>query len=154
ATDDSRFPAAADEPRWDQALRESVAAELAELGGKADLAAARDFFRNRISNDALRVLAGLAELAPAFSQVTIQPLDPDDGANADRPGPDTPPGYAPRASLRAYVDTLDGRSSNRWFYRSAYVDNAHNVSGLSLSSPPVYLHDVVPPRTPVVTRVL
>src|SRR5581483_2634545 len=48
----------------------------------------------------------------------------------------------------------DGRSSKRWFYRSAYVDNAHNVSGLSLSSPPVYLHDVVPPRTPVVTRVL
>jgi len=107
-----------------------------------------------LSNDALRVLAGLPGNERAFAQVTLQPLDPDDSTNADRRGPDNPDTYAPDLNLRAYVDTLDGRSTNRYFYRAAYVDGAHNRSFLSLSSPPVYLPNVVPLRAPVITKVL
>src|SRR6266567_4645644 len=75
-------------------------------------------------------------------------------ANADRIGPDNPPDFAVDPALRAYIDTLDGRSTNRYFYRAAYVDGAHNRSALGLSSAPVYLPDVVPPRAPVITKVL
>jgi hypothetical protein len=95
----------------------------------------------------------MAHTASAFSQQTIKALDPADTANADRVGPDNPTTYTPDASLRAYVDTLDGRSRNRWFYRCGYIDSAGNRSDLSRSSVPVYLLDVVPPRAPVVTSV-
>lgn len=107
-----------------------------------------------LSNDALRVLAGLPGNEAAFSQITIEPLDPDDPANADRIGPDNPPDFSVDLGLRIYIDALDGRSTNRYFYRAQYLDEAHNRSGLSLSSPPVYLPDVVPPRVPVLTQVL
>jgi hypothetical protein len=56
--------------------------------------------------------------------------------------------------LRAYIDTLDGRSRNRYFYRAAYVDGAHNRGPLGLASPPVHCPKVVPPRAPVITKVL
>ena len=42
-----------------------------------------------LSNDALRVLAGLPGNERAFTQLTIQPLDPDDPANANRLAPIT-----------------------------------------------------------------
>jgi hypothetical protein len=154
ASDDAAFPNVADEPRWDETLRETVADDIAQLAGQSSIDDARSYFRGELSHDALRVLAGLESVSSAYSQITIQALDPDDPDNADRPGPDTAAGYAPNPGRRAYIDTLDGRSSNRWFYRAAYVDGAHNVSLLSLASPPVYLYDVVPPRAPVVTRVL
>ncbi len=107
-----------------------------------------------LSNDGLRILAGLPGNERAFTQVTIRPLDPDDPANADRKGPDSPDGYVPDPNQRAYLDTLDGRSTNRYFYRAIYVDGAHNPSSLSLSGAPVWLHKVVPPRSPVITKVL
>ena len=115
-----------------------------------------------LSNDGMRVLAGLPGNERAFTQLTIQPLDPqepdpDDPSRLrwrDRVGPDTDTSYIPQPTLRAYVDALDGRSTNRYFYRSAYVDGAHNRGSLSLSSPPVWLRNVVPPRTPVITKVL
>jgi hypothetical protein len=154
AGDDAAFPNATDEPRWDQTLRQAVADDIAQLAGQANVDDARGYFHGQLSHDALRVLAGLELVSSAYSQITIRALDPDDPDNADRPGPDTPSGYAPDPGLRAYIDTLDGRSSNRWFYRSAYVDGAHNVSPLSLATPPVYLPDVVAPRAPVLTRAL
>jgi hypothetical protein len=115
-----------------------------------------------LSNDALRVLAGLLGNEKAFSQLTIQPLnpnepDPNDPSKLrwrDRIGPDNDNTYVPSISLRAYVDSIDGRSTNRYFYRSAYVDAAYNISALSISSPPVYVPDVTPPRMPVMTRIL
>ena len=116
-----------------------------------------------LSNDALRVLAGLPGNEKAFTQLTIQPLDPQERDTndstklkwRDRIGPDTDTSYAPKATLRAFVDTLDGRSTNRYFFRSAYVDDVHNRSEeLSLSSPPIYLRNVIPPRAPVITKVL
>ncbi len=115
-----------------------------------------------LSNDSLRILAGLPGNEQAFTQVTLLPLDPKDLANLNRRGPDDPDEFKlgnpnqPLASkiYRAYIDTLNGRSTNRYFYRAAYVDSAHNLSRLGLSSPPVYLRSVIPPCAPVFTRVL
>jgi hypothetical protein len=155
ASDTNVFPDQGNEPRWTPALRAAVATDIQTLANCQTLAAARDYFTSKLSHDALRVLASIPTLRSAFSQITIQPLDPADSRNADRPGPDTPSGYVSDPALRAYIDTLDGRSTNRWFYRSAFVDGAHNLSEeLSLASPPVYMPDVVAPRAPVITRVL
>ncbi len=151
------FPSEATEPRWDLAKRQQVAAELNQLDAIAHdpagtLLAAAAY--RALSNDGLRVLASLPGTERAFEQLTSGPLDPDDVANADRRGPDSAAGYAPDGALRAYGDVLDGRSTNRYFYRSAYVDSANNRSAYSRSSPPVWLPNVVPPRAPVITKVL
>jgi hypothetical protein len=107
-----------------------------------------------LSNDALRVLAGLPGNERAFTQITTKPLDPNDPACTNRAGPDNPLDFPIDADLRIYIDrTLPGRSTNRYFYRAAYVDGAQNRSLLSLSSPPVYLPNVAPPKAPVITKV-
>lgn len=157
------FPDESIDPRWNAAKRAEVIAALDELNtppyGAANFALALLRYR-ALSDDALRILAGLRGNPssvpgnePAFSLLTIQPLDSTDPVTADRPGPDAEPGYVPSTEKRAYIDTLDGRASNRYFYRAAYVDGASNVSPLGLSSPPVYLRKVVPPRRPVITKV-
>lgn len=151
------FPDAATEPRWDALKRQQIAAELNQLNGfshdATGTAQAMAAYR-ALSNDGLRVLAGLPGNEQAFTQLTIQPLDPADPATANRIGPDNPPDFVVDPALRAYVDTLDGRSTNRYFYRAAYVDGANNRSDLSLSGPPIWLPNVVPPRTPVLVKVL
>jgi hypothetical protein len=145
------FPPQADEPRWDAAKRAQVAAELNALNARAaDFSTARAAYAG-LSNDALRVLAGLPETAKAFVQVTASPLDPADPATADHAGPDNPATYQPDPNLRAYVDTLDGRSVNRYFYRSRYLDAVGNLGEPSLAGPPVCLPNVVPPRAPSLT---
>jgi hypothetical protein len=157
-TDEELFPTelSGDDPAL-LSRREAVAGEINRLNtfdhdttGKP-LALA--YYRG-LSNDALRVLAGLPGNERAFTQITIQPLDPDDAATADRRGPDDPEDYTPNTDLRVYMDTLPRRSSNRYFYRAAYIDGAQNRSHLSLASPPVYLPKVTPPHTPVITKVL
>jgi len=102
-----------------------------------------------LSDDAKRVLANLPGNERAFSQITIEPLDPADPANANRLGPDNPIGYVVDPALRAYQDFLDGRSQNAYFYRAAHVDGAHNRGLLSQSTPPVYCPDVTPPKRPI-----
>jgi hypothetical protein len=133
-------------------LRAQVATELNQLNTLADPKEAAIRYRG-LNNDGLRMLASMPGNETAFSQLTIQPLDPDDPANANRAGPDNPSGFAVDPALRAYTDTLDGRSSNRYFYRAAYVDGAHNRSPLGLSGPPVGLPKVVAPRTPTICSV-
>ncbi|MGZ3626553.1 MAG: hypothetical protein ACXVDN_02650, partial [Ktedonobacteraceae bacterium] len=144
SSDTGVFPADA---RWDAAKREQVADELNHLNtfshDEAGVQEALTSYRI-LSDDSLRVLASLPGNERAFVQVTIQPLDPDDPANANRLGPDTPPDVALDPALRASIDTLDGRATNRYFYRVASIDQAQNRSGLSLASPPVYLPKVVP----------
>ena len=159
------FPDETNDPRWDLQKRQQVAAELNVLNtfarDAAGTAQAMIYYRN-LSNDALRVLAGLPGNERAFTQITIQPLDPAERDSSDpsklrwrdRVGPDTDTSYVPNAALRAYVDTLDGRSTNRYFYRSAYVDEAHNLSQLSLSSPPIWLPDLAPPNKPRLLKTL
>lgn len=140
---------------WSAAKRQQVAAELNHLNSFAHdsgKVAALAYY-GALSNDGLRALAGLPGNERAFAQLTAQALDPDDPANANRLGPDNPDGFPVDPGLRAYVDTLDGRSRNRYFYRAAYVDRAHNRGPLGLASPPVYCPKVVPPRTPAIARV-
>ena len=69
-------------------------------------------------------------------------------------GPDNPPDFVVDPSLRCYVDALDGRSTNRFFYKACYVDGAQNRSALSQSGPPIWLPKVVPPKPPTFTKVL
>jgi hypothetical protein len=148
------FPDQAVDPRWDALKRAEVAAELNPLNAfGADKAGAFAYYAG-LSNDGLRVLAGLPANERAFTQLTVLPLDPADPASANRPGPDNPPGFVVDPSLRAYLDGVDGRAANRYFYRCAYLDAAHNRGPLGLSSPPVWLHKVVPPRSPLLTSAL
>ena len=152
ATQLAFFPDAAVDPRWDASKRTEVSTELNALNAfahdDAGRAAALAAYR-ALSNDGLRVLAGLPGNETAFTQITTVALDPDDPANANRVGPDNPPDFVVDPNLRAYVDTLDGRAKNRYFYRSAYADSAQNRSPLGLSGPPVWLVDIVAPRMPV-----
>jgi hypothetical protein len=151
------FPDTTAEPRWDNAKRQQVATELNALNGFGHDAAgstqAMAYYRG-LSNDALRVMAGLPGNERAFTQLTAQPLDPDDPANADRRGPNDPDTYTSNPDLCAYMDTLAGLSTNRYFYRAIYVDGAHNRGPFSLSSPSVWLPNVVPPRAPSLTKAL
>ncbi len=102
---------------------------------------------------ALRVLASLPDNAEAFVQTTWEPLDPAVAENADRAGPDGLPTYVPNSNWGAWVAELDGRASNRYFFRAAYVNSAHDVGPMGPSSPAVYLHKVEPPRRVAITRV-
>jgi len=157
-TDEDFFPAelCGDDPDT-LSRREAVSSEINHLNTFDHDSAGKNqalAYYHGLSNDALRVLAGLPGNERAFTQITIQPLDPDDAATADDRYPDDPEDYRPDSDLHIYMDTLPGRSSNRYFYRAAYVDGAQNRSHLSLASPPVYLPKVTPPRTPVITKVL
>lgn len=142
---------------WNLATRQAAVGELFYLnsfvglegGGKQAMA-----YYRQLSDGALRVLAGLPSSESAFVQLTINPLNPDDAANANRLGPDDPDDFVIDPAQRLYRDALDGRATNRYFYRSAFIDDAHNLGPLGLPSPPVYLPNVVPPRTPVITKVL
>lgn len=125
--------------------RQDVATELNAIASAAAYGS--------LSNNAMRILASLPANEAAFTQLTIQPLDPDDPATADRRGPDSPDSYAPVSTLRAYVDTLDGRSANQYFYRALNVSEVHTRGDLGLATPPVICPDVVPPRAPAITKV-
>lgn len=154
------FPKREVDPRWTVEKRQQVADELNRLNNfdhndPEEIDEAMTYYRRQLSNDSLRILAGLPGNERAFSQLTVQPLDPNDAANDNRRGPDNPLDFPVDQNLKAYIDTLDGRSpSNCYFYRSAYVDLANNMSPLSISSPPICLHDVIPPRAPVITKVV
>lgn len=152
---DPVFPAAAVEPAWTAGRRAQVAAELAALDAfpptEAGERAARAAYR-ALSNDGVRILASLPGVERAFVQRTAAPLDPGDPAVANRRGPDDPAGWVPDPALRVFVDTLDGRARNRYLYRAAYVDGAHNRSALGTAGPPVVLPPVAPPRAPVLSE--
>ena len=161
ATDLQAFPDAATEPAWDALKRQQVAAELNALNGvdPTNAAAVRTVYGG-LSNDALRVLAGLPGTERAFVQLTHLPLDPDEpeagapgGLRWRRVGPDVAPGSL-MAAERAFVDALDGKARNRYFYRCAYVDEVQNVGSMGLSSAPVWLPDVTPPVPPRIARLI
>lgn len=141
-------------PGWNAATRQNVADEINHLntfvGIKDGTGEAQAFAYYRgLSDAALRVLAGLPTSDDAFVQLTINPLVPSDTTNADRKGPDTPDDFIADPNHRAFIDALDGRAANRYFYRAAYADGAHNLGPLGPPSPPVYLPKVVPPLKPV-----
>jgi hypothetical protein len=131
------------EARWDAAKRQQVATELNALNNFAyptAKAQALIYYRG-LSNDGLRVLAGLEGNQLAFTQLATFARDTNGNP------------LAVNASVGSYTDTtLDGRASNRYFYRVAFFDKANNLSELSIASPPVWLVDVVPPRTPTIVK--
>jgi len=107
-----------------------------------------------LEDGTLRILACLPGNEAAFTQVTLQPLEMANAAIRDGRRPDDETSYAAGdPNIRAYTDTLAGNATNRYFYRASFVDGAQNQSALSLAGPPVYLHDVEPPRAPVVTGI-
>ena len=153
---DPAFPTLASDPRWNAAKRSGVMNELNRLNTFAHTAAGRElaFAHYRgLTNDALRVLASLPGNDQAFTQLTNDPLDPAWPATANRVGPDNPLSFAVDPSLRIWIDTLDGRSVNRWLHRAGYVDGVHNRGPMSIASGPVWLPNVLPPRRPTIVRV-
>ena len=150
SSSDPAFPST---PRWNQATRQQVATALDALNTFTVAADAMAHYR-ALPDDALRVLAGLADLAETFQPVTLNALDPAAPETANRRGPDNDDSFPIDPALRVYIDTTSGRGRNRYFYRAAYLDGAHNRSALSVADPPVYLRITDPPRTPVITKVL
>src|SRR6185503_12227002 len=129
----ARFPDPAVEPTWTGAKRQLVCDALNVLNAipKTDAGRGRALAAYRaLSDDALRVLTNMPGCEKAFVQLTVRALDASDAATADRRGPDDPANYVPRAVLRAYLDTLDGRATNRYLYRAVYVDSAQNRSAM------------------------
>ncbi|MDH5564930.1 MAG: hypothetical protein OEY91_15080, partial [Nitrospirota bacterium] len=131
---------------------------------------AKAYFSEKLSDEELRMLASLPGNEKAFTQITLQPLDPADSNWENKRGPSDSYKFKVRKptepvdkkdpnyplnepNLKIYTDSLDGRSTNRYFYRAAYVDSAHNLSALSLSSPPVWLAGANTPNPPIITRV-
>ena len=150
-TDIDSFPI----PSWTQATRDAVAAEINGLPVNPNNADFTDTIRTAyeaLSDQAMRTLAGLSGNEKAFQQLTHEPLDPADAINADRRGPDGNATYIPDPNRRAYTAQLDGRARNRYFFRAAYVNAAGTEGPFSLSSPPVYLPKVEPPRAPVIIK--
>jgi hypothetical protein len=123
---------------WDDARRNAAAAQLRALTSLASY--------DTLSDSALRVLASFPSNAAAFSRLTAEPLP---STTPDLRGASDPASYMGADSLGSYLDTLDGRAQNRYFYRTAYEDGAHNAGPLGLSTPPVYLPPVVLPDAPV-----
>lgn len=132
---------------WTDALvRQAAADDVNGISSRDDYA--------ELTNNGLRVLAALPGNEAAFQQITDLPLLNVGPATQNRAGPDNPPGFPIDPTLRAYVDGLDGRARNRYFYRTAFIDEAQNLGPMGLSSPPVYLRNVAPPRRPVFVRAL
>jgi len=144
-----------DPAHWNEEKKQRVRDEIAQLDsfdrGEEGRARAFAYYR-RLSDDALRVLASQSDVSAAFTRLTIDPIGGD--AYRNRRGPDTPEWFPLNAMLSVYIDRLDGRSRNRYFYRCAYVDGAHNQSELGPASGPVYLPDVIPPLAPTVTAAM
>ena len=106
----------------------------------------KDLNYSKLSNDALQVLASLPVNEAAFTLLTQEALDPTSPKTKD-------PTDTSGQTLR-YTDTLNGRASNRYFYRVVVMDRAGNLSDLADSTPPIYLPDTTPPRAPLPVKAL
>jgi hypothetical protein len=107
-----------------------------------------------LTPDALRLLASLPSSTDAFTCLTSKALDP---ATPDTVGPsDDPNTYHvdPNGTASAYLDTLDGRASNVYFYRTAKVNRANTVGKLGTSTPPVVLPPTSVPAAPTLLSAL
>lgn len=154
--------AAATPSHWTPSRKAAIAAEF--IGATSTYEAihtatafdlAQPLYRS-FTDDAFSVLANLPGNDEAFAQISIHAVDLTDPANEDRRGPDDElssfPGINPL--LNATLDELDGRSQNRYLYKVAFVDTANHRGPLGKASPAVHLPKVVPPRAPVITKVL
>ncbi len=106
-----------------------------------------------------QILASLADNENAFTRINDQLITADDPAYQDRitsiPDPVNGSDYVPDpAHTLLYSDnTLNGISSNRFFYRIQAVDSNNLPGFLSLSTPPVRVPVSIPPPAPVIIAV-
>jgi hypothetical protein len=105
----------------------------------------------------LQVLASLPDNANAFTKINEEAIQEDDPLYEDRiteiPDPVRGPAYTPDpANILLYVDqTLNGQSSNHYFYAIKSVDTNGLQSVLSLATPPVKVPKTAAPSQPVIT---
>lgn len=106
-----------------------------------------------------QILASLADNEKAFTRINDNPISGNDSIYADRitdiPDPVGGSAYTPDpANTLLYMDaTLNGQSTNRFFYGLRTVDTNGMQSSLSLCTPPVTVPVSVPPPAPVITSV-
>ena len=104
------------------------------------------------------LLARLEENEAAFTRINRTPVGEDDAVHQDRdtaiPNPQTGSNYTPDANTLLYEDaTLDGRSTNRYFYKTQTVGLNGLTSPLSAPTLPVECPLVTPAAQPVITSV-
>jgi len=94
-----------------------------------------------LRNDTKQYLASLQENEKAFVPVSspLDPINPENWEDADN---------------MIFKDSIEGKGRNRYFYRIGAVDKAGNRSYLGLATPPVCVPDVIPPKSPVITKAL
>ena len=105
----------------------------------------------------LQILASLSDNENAFTRINEGAIAENDPLYEDRiteiPDPVHGPAYTPDpAHTLLYADkTLNGQSSNHYFYAIRSVDTNGLQSALSLSTPPVAIPKTTPPPVPVIT---
>lgn len=98
-----------------------------------------------LDNYLLQALASFPDNEKAFSKIHDHQIKSDDVRYRDPKNP----------VMMVYVDnTLDGKAKNRYFYRICVTDGIGNKSSYSFSTPPIYLPETIPPRAPVIAKVL
>jgi hypothetical protein len=125
-------------PTWTEARRTAAVTELGALTATTYAG---------LSMNALRLLASLPSNVAAFSCITRAPIP---ATTSDDRGLSDLPTYDPnaRTDLLAFTDILDGRATNRYFYRTTLVDAAQNQSLLGVATPPVLLPPTAVPDPP------
>ncbi|MFZ5760361.1 MAG: fibronectin type III domain-containing protein [Thermodesulfobacteriota bacterium] len=110
-----------------------------------------------LSNNALKVLAGLEGMDQAFAKLNDNPISKSDPAYQDRDTNIPAPGVAPRPgdpNMLLFIDTtLDGRGRNRYFYRIRPIDEIANMGPLGVATLPVEIPKVTPVIAPVITSI-
>ena len=102
----------------------------------------------------LQILASLPDNENAFTKISDTPIDENDPVYEDRvteiPDPVNGAIYTPDPTILLYIDTtLNGQSSNHYFYALRSVDTNGLQSVQSLSTPPVEIPKITPPPAPV-----
>lgn len=138
-------------PEWSAARRQAAANQINALTSFVGYAS--------LGDDALRLLASLPSNSEAFTRLSRTPLgmpDPETHVlrDPDQVGPNDDPSYVPAADRGSFLDTLDGRATNLYFYRTAAVDGAQNLGPLGVSTPPVALPETRVPPTINFSRAL
>jgi hypothetical protein len=107
----------------------------------------------------LQILASLPDNQNAFTRISEEAIQEEDPLYQDRiteiPDPVRGSDYTPDpANILLYVDqTLNGQSSNHYFYALRSVDTNGLQSVLSLSTPPVEIPKTTAPPQPVITSI-
>jgi hypothetical protein len=161
ATDVSQFPPYRrdnDSSPRREAIRDEIASLHDAVSAESTFAEAFDHYRD-LEPDVIQTLAGLPSTAEAYAKQTIDPLDPDKYPNMKGPDfekGDPGPGYETDSGnqLCAWVDSFDGQTRRRYFYRTATVNEAGQRSDeLSYPTQPVQAVDTVAPTSPSPNRI-